>query len=38
MLIDNARARKEMQTQSLPKPDAVIQQLSDLFDIFDPIR
>lgn len=38
IIIDNPRARKEMQDQSLPKPDVVIRELGDLLDIFDPIR
>lgn len=38
IIIDNPRAHKEMQAQSLSEPDAVIQELSDLLDIFDPIQ
>ncbi len=38
IIIDNPRARKEMQAQSLPKPDAVIREFCELLDIFDPIR
>lgn len=34
IIIDNPRARKEMQAQLLFKPDVVIQALSDLLDIF----
>jgi len=34
IIIDNPRARKEAQAQSLFKPDVVIQELSDLLDIF----
>ncbi len=38
IIIDNPRARKEAQAHSLPKPDAVIRELSELLDIFDPIQ
>lgn len=38
IIIDNPRARREMQAQSLPKPDVVIRELGELLDIFDPIR
>lgn len=34
ILIDNARARKEAQADSLPKPDVVINDLGELLDIF----
>jgi FMN phosphatase YigB (HAD superfamily) len=34
IIIDNARARKEAQADSLPKPDVVIHELGELLDIF----